>query len=67
VLARIGDNGFGLTSNQFLAPHAIAIDSRYDIYVGELAAMGWKAFSPDKPAPTPMPSLRKLVRVPTGE
>ncbi len=66
LVARLGDNGLGLATNQFLAPHGIAIDSRRDIYVAELDGMGWKFYYPDQPAPSPMPSLRKLVRVPPG-
>ena len=36
-LARIGHLGFGQDVGQFTAPHGICVDSRADIYVGEVA------------------------------
>lgn len=63
LVARLADNGFGVNLGQFLAPHGIAIDSRYDIYVAELGATIWEAFYPKVPMPAAMPNLRKLVRV----
>lgn len=65
VLARIADNGPGIQTNQLLAPHGIAIDSRYDIYVAELGGMAWEIYKPDQPMPPVLPNLRKLVRVRT--
>jgi hypothetical protein len=65
ILARIADNGYGIQTNQLLAPHGIAFDSRYDIYVAELGTMGWAAFKPNEPMPSALPNLRKLVRVQT--
>ena len=35
--ARIGDLGYGTGQGQFCAPHGICVDSRGDIYVGEVA------------------------------
>ena len=66
VLARICDNGAGINTNQLLAPHGIAIDSRYDIYVAELGKMAWPVYNPDAPMPDVLPNLRKLVRMSTG-
>lgn len=66
VLARICDNGAGINTNQLLAPHGIAIDSRYDIYVAELGKMAWPIYNPDAPMPDVLPNLRKLVRMSTG-
>jgi DNA-binding beta-propeller fold protein YncE len=36
-LARVGDQGFGLETGQFVAPHGLCVDSRGDIYLGEVA------------------------------
>jgi DNA-binding beta-propeller fold protein YncE len=67
LVARLADNGSGVNVGQFLAPHGIAIDSRYDIYVAELGATIWAVNFPATPMPTVMPNLRKLVRVPSHE
>ena len=37
LLARIGDPEEGEEPGKFIAPHGIAVDSRGDIYVGEVA------------------------------
>jgi DNA-binding beta-propeller fold protein YncE len=63
LVARLGDNGPGIDTGHFLAPHGIAVDSRYDIYVSELGALAWPLVYPDKPVPSRLPNLRKLVRV----
>jgi DNA-binding beta-propeller fold protein YncE len=62
AVARLGDEGPGLGLGQFLAPHGIAIDSRYDIYVAELGTTAWLQGRPGEPVP-PMSNLKKLVRV----
>jgi sugar lactone lactonase YvrE len=36
VLATWGDEGIGLDAGQFVAPHGVAVDSKGDIYVGEV-------------------------------
>jgi DNA-binding beta-propeller fold protein YncE len=36
-LARIGHLGFGLETGQFVAPHGLCLDSRGDLYMGEVA------------------------------
>ena len=58
--ARIGDLGYGRGPGQFCAPHGICVDSRGDIYVGEVAwtnATNWG----DEPADG-IRSFQKLVR-----
>jgi hypothetical protein len=47
-----------------MAPHGIAVDSRGDIYVGEVAYTNWKSSFGDKPMPALLPVLKKLVKVP---
>jgi sugar lactone lactonase YvrE len=62
-LARLGDAHFGEEPGQFLAPHGLAVDSRGDIYVGEVS---WSAYGRNLDSPRTARSLRKLVRVTGG-
>jgi len=64
VVARFGDNGTGLKPIQFIAPHGLAVDSRGDIYVGEVSYTAWAEVFPSQPRPQPLRSLRKLVKEP---
>src|SRR3954447_23852949 len=41
LLARLGDMHAGLNPGQFISPHGIAVDSRGDIYVGEVSYTNW--------------------------
>ena len=53
----------GTRAGQFVSPHGICVDSRGDIYVGEVAHTGWpNVFGPDVPRPRPLRALQKLVR-----
>ena len=63
VLARLGDNDLGHEPGQFLAPHGLAVDSRGDLYVGEVSNTSWPFIYPDRPRPEGLRVLRKLVRV----
>ena len=63
VLARVGDPHAGLAAGQFLAPHGLAVDSRGDIYVGEVSYTVWPQLFPDETMPRPLRSLQKLVKV----
>lgn len=59
-LARLGDIRAGEEPHQFLAPHGMTVDSRGDIYIGEVSwSFKGKPLSP----PRELPSFRKLVRV----
>jgi len=66
-LARLGgEHGPGLESGRFLAPHGLAIDSRGDIYVGEVGVTNWGTSFPDRPMPAEVNirrCLQKLERV----
>jgi hypothetical protein len=42
----------------------MAVDSRGDIYVGEVSFASWSAIFPDRQMPAGLNTLRKLVRVP---
>lgn len=63
VLARIGASKPGLGPDQFIGPHGLAVDSRGDIYVGEVSRTFWSGFWPDTPIPENVRCLRKLCRI----
>lgn len=66
-IARLGgEAGPGIASGKFLAPHGIALDSRGDIYVGEVGVTDWKTSFPDEEMPAAVRAtrcLQKLERV----
>jgi DNA-binding beta-propeller fold protein YncE len=65
LLSRISTNpsaGTGL--GQFISPHGIAVDSRGDIYVGEVSFTGWPSLFPGKPAPANLRCIQKFAKVP---
>jgi DNA-binding beta-propeller fold protein YncE len=65
LLARFGAERAGYERpDQFVAPHGMAVDSRGDIYVGEVSFASWSAIFPDRQMPAGLNTLRKLVRVP---
>ena len=66
LVARLGgEDGPGLESGKFLAPHGLAIDSNGDIYVGEVAYINWpSSFSEDVPTPKWLRTLQKLEKLP---
>jgi DNA-binding beta-propeller fold protein YncE len=59
-LARLGDARRGEAPGQFLAPHGVAVDSRGDIYVGEVS---WTEYGGKLDPPREVRSFRKLVKV----
>jgi len=62
LVGRLGDNGLGFEPTNFLAPHGLAMDSRGDLYVGEVANTAWPLIYPGKPRPARLRVLRKLAR-----
>ncbi len=59
LLSRFGSLGEG--PGQFTAPHGLAVDSRGDIYVGEVAVTAWPRYHGGQPAPaTGVRSLQKF-------
>jgi DNA-binding beta-propeller fold protein YncE len=66
-IARLGgEHGPGLETGKFLAPHGLALDSKGDIYVGEVGVTNWKTSFPDTPMPEQVRAsrcLQKLERV----
>lgn len=65
VLARIGrvPDAAGQEPGQFMSPHGIAVDTRGDIYVGEVAVSSWPSLYPGKPVPSRLRSLQKLIKI----
>jgi DNA-binding beta-propeller fold protein YncE len=64
LLSRFGAAHAGYERpDQFIAPHGMAVDSRGDIYVGEVSYTTWRYVYPDKDVPAHLRTLRKLVRV----
>jgi len=59
-LARLGDIRAGEEPHQFLAPHGLAVNSRGDIYIGEVS---WTFRGKNLSPPRELPSFRKLVKV----
>jgi DNA-binding beta-propeller fold protein YncE len=64
LLARLGTVRGGTAPGQFLSPHGIAVDSRGDVYVGEVSYTAWPSLFPERPIPPGgLRSLQKLVKV----
>jgi DNA-binding beta-propeller fold protein YncE len=63
ILARLGAIRGGEAAGQFIAPHGIAIDSRGDIYIGEVANTFWGLQGNLIQNPRDLRCLRKWVRV----
>jgi len=59
-LARLGDSHFGEAPGQFIAPHGLAVDSRGNIYVGEVS---WTVYGRSLNPPRKVKSFRKLVKI----
>ncbi len=67
VLARLGHEPLaGTRPGQFLSPHGLAVDSRGDLYVGEVAVTAWPSLFPGEPVPKPLRSLQKFTRLPAS-
>ena len=58
--------GPGTGSAQFTSPHGIAVDSRGDLYVGEVTVSSWPSLFPGQPLPARLNSLKKFRRLPAG-
>jgi hypothetical protein len=64
LLCRLGSlNPPGTRPGQFLSPHGLTVDSRGDLYVGDVASASWPSLFPDKPMPKPLRRMQKLTRV----
>ena len=63
MLARLGVRPAGVEPGQFMSPHGLAVDSRGDIYVGEVSFTNWRNRYKDQAPPAGLRSLQKLVKV----
>jgi hypothetical protein len=65
LLARLGHAHAGLNPGQFISPHGLAVDSRGDIYVGEVSFTNWgrRVRAKGEQLPPGLRSLQKLVKV----
>ena len=64
VIARLGgEHGPGQEPGRFLSPHGLAVDSKGDIYVGEVSYTNWSGTHPGVPVPKYLRSLQKLEKV----
>ncbi|OGK88099.1 MAG: hypothetical protein A2X50_00370 [Candidatus Rokubacteria bacterium GWF2_70_14] len=63
MLARLGQRPAGLEPGQSISPHGLAVDSRGDIYVGEVSFTNWGNRYKGPPHPPGLRSLQKLVKV----
>jgi len=63
LVARLGgEEGPGNEPGKFLAPHGLAVDSRGDIYVGEVSYTNWKGTHPGETPSTFLKSFQKLEK-----
>ena len=64
LLARVQANpSRGTGPGQFISPHGMAVDSRGDLYVGEVAYTSFSRSFPGQPKPAKIRCLQKLVCV----
>ena len=64
LVARLGgEQGPGLETGKFIAPHGLAVDSRGDIYVGEVSYTEFPRLYPERGIPKGLRSLQKLTKV----
>jgi hypothetical protein len=62
LIGRFGDTPAGTELGKFLAPHGLAVDSRGEIYVGEVSWTAWPQIYPGRPHPPNLRSLQKFER-----
>jgi hypothetical protein len=63
LLARLGGLHPGLGPDEFIGPHGLAVDSRGDLYVGEVSRTQWPNYWTDQSVPNDLRCLRKLRRI----
>ena len=63
LLSRFGDPHAGTAPTAFLGPHGLTVDSRGDLYVGEVSWTQWPQFFPETPRPAHIRSLQKYEKV----
>ena len=63
LIGRFGETPAGIELGKFLAPHGLAVDSRGDVYFGEVSWTAWPQIYPDTPRPDRIRSLQKFEKV----
>ena len=64
VLGRVaGDPPAGNEPGQFLSTHSVAVDSKGNLYVGQVGMLSWRNLFPDKPIPKNLCRIRRLTRL----
>ena len=63
LLGRLGAPRAGTEDGSFIAPHTLAMDSRGDLYVGEVSYSAWVHVFPGAEKPPCIRSLQKLVKL----
>jgi hypothetical protein len=63
LLSRIGDPHAGTAPTSFIGPHGLAVDSRGDLYVGEVCWTLWPGLFPGQPHPPGLRALQKYERI----
>jgi len=63
LLSRIGDPFAGTAPTSFIGPHGLAVDSRGDLYVGEVCWTLWLGLFPGQPHPPGLRALQKYERI----
>jgi DNA-binding beta-propeller fold protein YncE len=67
VLARASEDASTLPpSDGLISPHGIAMDSRGDLYIADVAYTGWPSLLPDLPMPVSLRTLHKWRRCGSG-
>ena len=63
LIGRFGETPAGTELGKFLAPHGLAVDSRGDVYVGQVSWTAWPQIYPGTPRPDRIRSLQKFEKV----
>ncbi|MSO76634.1 MAG: hypothetical protein EXQ87_06950 [Alphaproteobacteria bacterium] len=63
LISRIGDRANATNLSKFIAPHGVAIDSRGDIYLGEVSRTNLTGIGQPPPPGTDPPCFSKLRKV----
>ncbi len=65
LVGRLNSNGGpGNDAGQFTSPHGVAVDSRGDIYVGQVTTTTWPLLFPGQTPPEKPNMIQKLRRIP---
>ncbi len=63
LLSRIGDPFAGTAPTSFIGPHGLTVDSRGDLYVGEVCWTLWPGLFSNQPHPAGLRALQKYERI----